>query len=51
MAPNSDLSAGGFVGFPRGRSNRKLRFKVSCRDEFDLIGEGIHERAIVAART
>jgi fluoroacetyl-CoA thioesterase len=26
---------------------RKLRFKVSCRDETELIGQGFHERAIV----
>src|SRR5688572_509067 len=26
---------------------RKLRFKVSCRDETDLIGEGFHERAVI----
>jgi len=26
---------------------RRLRFKVSCRDEADLIGEGFHERAII----
>ena len=26
---------------------RRLRFKVSCRDEADLIGEGFHERAVV----
>jgi fluoroacetyl-CoA thioesterase len=26
---------------------RKLRFKVVCRDETDVIGEGFHERAIV----
>lgn len=26
---------------------RKLRFKVSCRDEKDLIGEGLHERAVI----
>ncbi len=26
---------------------RRLRFKVSCRDEKDLIGEGFHERGII----
>jgi len=26
---------------------RKLRFKVSCHDGVDLIGAGIHERALV----
>jgi fluoroacetyl-CoA thioesterase len=26
---------------------RRLRFKVSCRDETDVIGEGFHERAII----
>jgi fluoroacetyl-CoA thioesterase len=26
---------------------RKLRFKVECRDEKDLIGSGFHERAII----
>lgn len=26
---------------------RKLRFKVRCRDDKDLIGEGFHERAII----
>jgi len=26
---------------------RKLRFKVSCRDEKDLIGEGFHERFVI----
>jgi fluoroacetyl-CoA thioesterase len=26
---------------------RKLRFKVSCRDEDGLIGEGFHERAVI----
>lgn len=26
---------------------RRLRFKVSCRDETDLIGEGFHERAVI----
>lgn len=26
---------------------RKLRFKVACRDEAGLIGEGFHERAII----
>ena len=26
---------------------RKLRFKVSCRDEAGLIGEGYHERAVI----
>ena len=26
---------------------RRLRFKVSCRDEADLIGEGFHERAVI----
>ncbi|WP_210239530.1 thioesterase family protein [Mesorhizobium sp. B2-8-9] len=26
---------------------RKLRFKVSCTDEGGLIGEGLHERAVI----
>ncbi len=26
---------------------RKLRFKVSARDEFDLIGEGYHDRVVI----
>jgi fluoroacetyl-CoA thioesterase len=26
---------------------RKLRFKVLCRDEADVIGEGFHDRAVV----
>ncbi|MBI3433826.1 MAG: thioesterase family protein [Proteobacteria bacterium] len=26
---------------------RTLRFKVACRDDLDLIGEGFHERAII----
>jgi fluoroacetyl-CoA thioesterase len=26
---------------------RKLRFKVSCRDEAGLIGEGYHERTVI----
>lgn len=26
---------------------RRLRFRVSCRDEIDVIGEGFHERAII----
>lgn len=26
---------------------RKLRFKVTCRDERDLIGEGFHERFVI----
>jgi fluoroacetyl-CoA thioesterase len=26
---------------------RRLRFRVSCRDERDLIGEGFHERAVI----
>lgn len=26
---------------------RRLRFKVSCRDEKDLIGEGFHERGVI----
>ena len=26
---------------------RRLRFKVTCRDEIDVIGEGFHERAII----
>jgi fluoroacetyl-CoA thioesterase len=26
---------------------RRLRFKVSCRDEADPIGEGFHERAVI----
>src|SRR5438874_9491691 len=25
----------------------RLRFKVTCRDEADVIGEGFHERAII----
>jgi fluoroacetyl-CoA thioesterase len=28
-------------------AGRRLRFKVSCRDEIELIGEGYHERTIV----
>jgi fluoroacetyl-CoA thioesterase len=28
---------------------RKLRFRVACRDESDLIGERFHERAIIDA--
>jgi fluoroacetyl-CoA thioesterase len=24
-----------------------LRFKVACRDEANLIGEGFHERAVI----
>ncbi|SPE35731.1 Fluoroacetyl-CoA thioesterase [Burkholderiales bacterium] len=30
---------------------RKLRFKVSCRDELDLIGEGFHERFVIDGAT
>ena len=26
---------------------RRLRFKVSCRDEIESIGEGVHERMII----
>ena len=26
---------------------RRLRFRVSCRDETEVIGEGFHERAII----
>jgi fluoroacetyl-CoA thioesterase len=26
---------------------RRLCFKASCRDEADLIGEGVHERAVI----
>lgn len=26
---------------------RKLRFRVACRDDIGLVGEGLHERAIV----
>lgn len=26
---------------------RKLSFRVTCRDEVDLIGEGTHERAVI----
>jgi len=26
---------------------RKLRFRVSCRDELDLIWEGFHERYVI----
>ncbi len=26
---------------------RKLRFKVSCRDDADLISEGFHERSVI----
>lgn len=29
--------------------DRKLLFKVICRDEADVIGEGYHERAIIDA--
>ena len=28
-------------------AGRRLRFKVSCRDEVESIGEGFHERTIV----
>jgi fluoroacetyl-CoA thioesterase len=28
-------------------AGRRLRFKVSCRDEIEPIGEGYHERTIV----
>ncbi|MBV9827539.1 MAG: thioesterase family protein [Alphaproteobacteria bacterium] len=27
--------------------SRRLRFKVSCRDEAEIIGEGFHERTII----
>ena len=27
--------------------DRKLRFKVECRDEKEIIGTGFHERAII----
>ena len=27
--------------------DRKLRFKVLCRDEQDVIGEGFHERGVI----
>ncbi|MEE2691572.1 MAG: thioesterase family protein [Pseudomonadota bacterium] len=26
---------------------RKLRFRVTCRDDSDLVGEGFHERAVI----
>jgi fluoroacetyl-CoA thioesterase len=26
---------------------RRLRFKVLCRDDFDIIGQGFHERTVV----
>ena len=29
------------------QDGRRLRFKVSCRDEIESIGEGFHERTIV----
>lgn len=29
-------------------THRKVRFKVVCRDDTGLIGEGFHERAIIA---
>ena len=29
------------------RDNRKLRFKVACRDERDEIGAGFHERFVI----
>jgi fluoroacetyl-CoA thioesterase len=29
------------------REGRKLRFKISCRDESGPIGEGFHERAVI----
>ena len=29
------------------RDGRKLRFKVSCRDELDEIGAGFHERFVI----
>jgi fluoroacetyl-CoA thioesterase len=29
------------------RDGRKLRFKVSCRDERDAIGAGFHERVVI----
>lgn len=32
-------------------NKRKLRFKVTCRDEAGLIGEGFHERAIIKSDT
>jgi fluoroacetyl-CoA thioesterase len=28
-------------------NGRTLRFKVACRDEKDLIGEGFHERTVI----
>src|SRR5712691_9761899 len=28
-------------------AGRQLRFRVSCRDECELIGEGFHERMII----
>jgi fluoroacetyl-CoA thioesterase len=28
-------------------TGRKLRFKVSCRDEKDVIGEGFHDRGVI----
>ncbi len=28
-------------------NERKLRFKVLCRDEKDVIGEGFHERGVI----
>jgi len=28
---------------------RKLRFRVRCRDEQELIGEGSHERTVIRA--
>ena len=32
---------------PVGMEGRKLRFKVDCRDERDLIGAGFHERFVI----
>jgi predicted thioesterase len=26
---------------------RKLRFKVECRDEKEIVGTGFHERAVI----
>jgi fluoroacetyl-CoA thioesterase len=28
-------------------SGRRLRFKVTCRDDAEVIGEGYHERFII----
>jgi fluoroacetyl-CoA thioesterase len=30
---------------------RKLRFRVTCRDEVDIIGEGTHERVVINPET